>query len=302
MKVQVRIDSVARTREMGECVDASTSVVVSANEGERRNEWAFGTNWAFGNRDRACLERTDDERALGDAQELREELEKRGLDSSGLKNQLVERLEEALGVRAETGAEEELEDVPDVEVSAADAAKIAALDKKEPEAGNKKEVSKTEAPKKEVSKTEVPKTEAPTKEVPKPKKTEAEHKAEQDAEKKKANETFVADLKRRKERAEKFGLPFAMNEQERARVRSAGAAKAFGLDDAAPEVKKENKPAEKSEEQKKKEKEAFDAKLKARAERFGDALKPLPKPTPIYQPTKRANDAAPEAAAKKAAQ
>lgn len=195
-----------------------------------------------------------------------------------MKNQLVERLEEALGGAAAGDVEEELEDIPDVEVSAADQAKLAALDKKEPAAAAGK-------------KKETPKKETPKKELPKPKKSDDERKAELAAEKKKADEAFVADLKRRKERAEKFGLPFAMNDQERARVRNAGAAKDFGLDDAAPESKKENKPVQKSAEQLKKEKEAFDAKLKARAERFGDALKPLPKPTPIYEPMKRAGDA-----------
>ena len=53
------------------------------------------------------------------------------MDTSGLKNQLVERLEEALGGGEGAGdVEEELEDIPDVEVSAADKAKLAALDKK----------------------------------------------------------------------------------------------------------------------------------------------------------------------------
>jgi hypothetical protein len=190
-----------------------------------------------------------------------------------LKNQLVERLEEALGGGEGAGdVEEELEDIPDVEVSAADKAKLAALDKKEPA------VAAT-------------KTDAPKKELPKPKKSDDERKKELAAEKKKADEAFVADLKRRKERAEKFGLPFAMNDQERTRVRNAGAAKDFGLADAAPEAKKENKPLQKSAEQLKKEKEAFDAKLKARAERFGDALKPLPKATPIYDSAKRPGDA-----------
>ena len=73
---------------------------------------------------------------IGDAstQELRDELEKRGLDTSGLKGQLVERLEEALAGEGAGEGEDELEDVPDVEVSAADAAKLAELEKKEPAA------------------------------------------------------------------------------------------------------------------------------------------------------------------------
>ena len=100
---------------------------------------------------------------------------------------------------------------------------------------------------------------------------------------------------RKKERAEKFNLPFMLSEQEKQRVRNVGAEKKFGLDAKNGDAK----PAEKTDEQKKKEKEEFEAKLKARAERFGAALKPLPKAAPIYQPMKRPGQEIPLPVAKK---
>ena len=215
-------------------------------------------------------------------QELRDELEKRGLDTSGLKNQLVERLEEAIG--GEEGgeeAEEELEDVPDVEVSAEDAAKLDELEKKkEAPKENGAEAKKTkELPKPKPTKEEREKARAERREAQQ--KAEAERKAAAEKAKKEADEAFVKDLERRKERAEKFKLPFALSEQEKARIRNVGAEKKFGLG-ATAGANGASKPAEKTAEQKAKEKADFEAKLKARAERFGDSLKPLPKPTPMF--------------------
>ena len=163
-------------------------------------------------------------------QELRDELEKRGLDTSGLKNQLVERLEEAIG--GEEGgeeAEEELEDVPDVEVSAEDAAKLDELEKKEEAPKeNGAEAKKTkELPKPKPTKEEREKAKAERREAQQ--KAEAERKAAAEKAKKEADEAFVKDLERRKERAEKFKLPFALSEQEKARIRNVGAEKKFGL-------------------------------------------------------------------------
>ena len=207
-----------------------------------------------------------------------------------MKNQLVERLEEALGGTGVDGdAEEELEDVPDVEVSAADAAKLAELEKKEgAKVENKMEVkaTKKELPKPKPSKEELEKAKAERKAAAE--KAEAERKAAAEKAKKEADEAFVKDLERRKERAEKFKLPFALSDQEKARIRNVGAEKKFGLDVGTVAV---TKPAEKTAEEKAKEKADFEAKLKARAERFGDALKPLPKPTPMFVNAKRPGDA-----------
>jgi len=220
------------------------------------------------------------------------------LDTSGLKNQLVERLEAALGEGGEGGSADELEDVPDVEVDAADAAKLAELEKKSPvkakAAANGGKENAVAAASTDAKETPKPK---PTKEERKAQfeKEKAERKAAAEKAKKEADEEFVKELVRKKERAEKFNLPFMLSEQEKQRVRNVGAEKKFGLDAKTGEAK----PAEKTAEQKKKEKEEFEAKLKARAERFGAALKPLPKAAPIYQPMKRPGQDLPLPVAKK---
>lgn len=222
------------------------------------------------------------------------------MDTSGLKNQLVERLEEALGGTGVDGdAEEELEDVPDVEVSAADAAKLAELEKRgggkvEKKVDGNGAMKKKELPKPKPMKEELEKAKAERKAAAE--KADAERKAAAEKAKKEADEAFVKDLERRKERAEKFKLPFALSDQEKARVRNVGAEKKFGLDKGADSVAK---PAEKTAEEKAKEKADFEAKLKARAERFGDALKPLPKPTPMFANAKRPGDAIELPASKK---
>ena len=220
------------------------------------------------------------------------------MDTAGLKNQLVERLEEALGGGDGDGdAEEELEDVPDVEVFAADAAKLKELEKKDDETkgaemnGSEK---KKDLPKPKPTKEEIEKAKAERRAAAE--KAEAERKAAAERAKKEADEAFVKDLERRKERAEKFKLPFALSEQEKARIRNVGAEEKFGLDKAADASVK---PTEKTAEQKAKEKADFEAKLRARAERFGDALKPLPKPTPMFTNSKRPGDSIPLPVAKK---
>ena len=252
-------------------------------------------------------------RVIGDAstQELRDELEKRGLDTSGLKGQLVERLEEALAGEGAGEGEDELEDVPDVEVSAADAAKLAELEKKEPaaEAKTPAGAAKKDLPKPKPTEAERKKAQAERKAEQEKiraekkaayEKAEAERKAAAEKAKKEADEAFVKDLERRKERAERFKLPFALSEQEKTRIRNVGAEKKFGFDNAENGANGTAAPKEKTAEEKAKDTADFEAKLKARAERFGDALKPLPKPTPMFAP-KRPGGPLPGAPAPKVA-
>ena len=235
-------------------------------------------------------------------QELRDALEAKGLDSSGLKAVLLSRLEESLE-GGEGGGEEEKEE-EEAEEEPLSAVEIEEEEKEptpEPEseapaatADAAAEPAKTNERKKpNASAAEEGELTKEQKEEMKKKKRE-EFKAKQKAEyeareakrrEKKAeeNKQFVSTLEERKQRAAKFDGPFILSDAEKKRVRECGAAAQFGLSEIEENATGENANAQKKElvsaEEKKQIEAEREAKKRARMERFGaEALKPLHPP------------------------
>ena len=158
-------------------------------------------------------------------QELRDACEEKGLDSTGIKAVLLERLEQALagGEDAPAAAEEEeeLEDIPDDDAPAAEGELV------DPEAPAA-EAPAAEAPAAEAPAAEAPAAEAPAAEAPTPA-AEAPAKKEKTAEELAAEAaardalvaTIEADIQKRKERAERFGMPFEMSDLDKRRLECA---------------------------------------------------------------------------------
>ena len=158
-------------------------------------------------------------------QELRDACEEKGLDSTGIKAVLLERLEQALagGEDAPAAAEEEeeLEDIPDDDAPAAEGELV---DPDAPAA----EAPAAEAPAAEAPAAEAPAAEAPAAEAPTPA-AEAPAKKEKTAEELAAEAaardalvaTIEADIQKRKERAERFGMPFEMSDLDKRRLECA---------------------------------------------------------------------------------
>ena len=236
-------------------------------------------------------------------QELRDALEAKGLDSSGLKAVLLSRLEESLE-GGEGGGEEEKEE-EEAEEEPLSAVEIEEEEKEptpEPEseapaatADAAAEPAKTNERKKpNASAAEEGELTKEQKEEMKKKKRE-EFKAKQKAEyeareakrrEKKAeeNKQFFSTLEERKQRAAKFDGPFILSDAEKRRVRECGAAAQFGLSEIEENATGEaNANAQKKElvsaEERKQIEAEREAKKRARMERFGaEALKPLHPP------------------------
>ena len=234
-------------------------------------------------------------------QELRDALEAKGLDSSGLKAVLLSRLEESLeggegGGEEEKEAEAEEEPLSAVEIEE---------EEKEPTPEPESEAPATTAvaaavPAKTNERTKPNASAAEEGELTKEQKEEMkkkkreEFKAKQKAEyeareakrrEKKAeeNKQFVSTLEERKQRAAKFDGPFILSDAEKKRVRECGAAAQFGLSEIEENATGENANAQKKElvsaEEKKQIEAEREAKKRARMERFGaEALKPLHPP------------------------
>ena len=140
-------------------------------------------------------------------QELRDACEEKGLDSTGIKAVLLERLEQALagGEDAPAAAEEEeeLEDIPDDDAPAAEG-----------------ELVDPDAPAAEAPAAEAP---APAAAAPAPAKKEktAEELAAEAAARDALVATIEADIQKRKERAERFGMPFEMSDLDKRRLECA---------------------------------------------------------------------------------
>ena len=235
-------------------------------------------------------------------QELRDALEAKGLDSSGLKAVLLSRLEESLE-GGEGGGEEEKEEEeaeeeplsadeieeeekeptqePESEAPAATAVAAAAPaktnERKKPNASAAEEGELTKEQKEEMKKKKREEFKA---------KQKAEYEArEAKRREKKAeeNKQFVSTLEERKQRAAKFDGPFILSDAEKKRVRECGAAAQFGLSEIEENATGENANAQKKElvsaEEKKQIEAEREAKKRARMERFGaEALKPLHPP------------------------
>ena len=148
-------------------------------------------------------------------QELRDACEEKGLDSTGIKAVLLERLEQALagGEDAPAAAEEEeeLEDIPDDDAPAAEGELV------DPDA------PAAEAPAAEAPAAEAPAAEAPTPaaEAPAKKEKTAEELAAEAAARDALVATIEADIQKRKERAERFGMPFEMSDLDKRRLECA---------------------------------------------------------------------------------
>jgi hypothetical protein len=251
------------------------------------------------------------------SQELRDALEAKGLDSSGLKAVLLARLEESLesegGEEAsaeETPAEEEeaqpeeKEATPEpenapVETAAAPAAAAAApKEEKKPnaaaaKAGDTKNKNNNNNTKEEGELTKEQKDELKKKKREEFKaKQKAEYEAREakrQAKKAEENRQFIETLEERMQRAAKFNGPFILSDAEKRRVRECGAAAKFGLPEQ-PEAKPAAPAAvaQKSAEEKKQIEAEREAKKRARMERFGaEALKPL-HPPPQQNANKKA--------------
>ena len=238
-------------------------------------------------------------------QELRDALEAKGLDSSGLKAVLLSRLEESLE-GGEGGGEEEKEE----EEAEEEPLSAVEIEEKEKEPTPEPESEAPAAPATNAVATAAP---AKTNEMKKPnasaaeegeltkeqkeemkKKKREEFKAKQKAEyeareakrrEKKAeeNKQFVSTLEERKQRAAKFDGPFILSDAEKKRVRECGAAAQFGLSEIEENATGENANAQKKElvsaEERKQIEAEREAKKRARMERFGaEALKPLHPP------------------------
>ena len=238
-------------------------------------------------------------------QELRDALEAKGLDSSGLKAVLLSRLEESLE-GGEGGGEEEKEEEeaeeeplsaveieeeekeptpePESEAPAAPATTAVAAaapaktnERKKPNASAAEEGELTKEQKEEMKKKKREEFKA---------KQKAEYEArEAKRREKKAeeNKQFVSTLEERKQRAAKFDGPFILSDAEKKRVRECGAAAQFGLSEIEENATGENANAQKKElvsaEEKKQIEAEREAKKRARMERFGaEALKPLHPP------------------------
>ena len=235
-------------------------------------------------------------------QELRDALEAKGLDSSGLKAVLLSRLEESLE-GGEGGGEEEKEE-EEAEEEPLSAVEIEEKEK-EPTPEPESEAPATNAvaaaaPAKTNERTKPSASAAEEGELTKEQKEEMkkkkreEFKAKQKAEyeareakrrEKKAeeNKQFVSTLEERKQRAAKFDGPFILSDAEKRRVRECGAAAQFGLSEIEENATGENANAQKKElvsaEEKKQIEAEREAKKRARMERFGaEALKPLHPP------------------------
>jgi len=226
-------------------------------------------------------------------QELRDALEAKGLDSSGLKAVLLARLEESLeseggGEEAapedeQQEVEEEEKEVPEKEATpepesapapaAAPARAAPAQTTKQHDAATE-EGELTKAQKDELKKKKREEWKA---------KQKAEYEAREakrQAKKAEENKQFIETLEERKQRAAKFDGPFILSDAEKQRVRECGAAAQFGVSENA-EAKPSAEPAKKevSAEEKKRLEAEREAKKRARMERFGaDALKPLHPP------------------------
>ena len=150
-------------------------------------------------------------------QELRDACEEKGLDSTGIKAVLLERLEQALagGEDAPAAAEEEeeLEDIPDDDAPAAEGELV------DPD------VPAAEAPAAEAPAAEAPAAEAPAPAAAAPAPAKKEKTAEELAAEAAARDTLVAtieaDIQKRKERAERFGMPFEMSDLDKRRLECA---------------------------------------------------------------------------------
>ena len=143
-------------------------------------------------------------------QELRDACEEKGLDSTGIKAVLLERLEQSLagGEAAPAAAdeEEELEDIPDDDAPAAEGELV------DPDA------PAAEAPAAEAPAAEAP---APAKEATPAKEKTAEELAAEAAARDALVATIEADIQKRKERAERFGMPFEMSDLDKRRLECA---------------------------------------------------------------------------------
>ena len=145
-------------------------------------------------------------------QELRDACEEKGLDSTGIKAVLLERLEQALagGEDAPAAAEEEeeLEDIPDDDAPAAEG-----------------ELVDPDAPAAEAPAAEAPAAEAPAPAAAAPAPAKKEKTAEELAAEAAARDALVAtieaDIQKRKERAERFGMPFEMSDLDKRRLECA---------------------------------------------------------------------------------
>jgi SAP domain-containing ribonucleoprotein len=150
-------------------------------------------------------------------QELRDACEEKGLDSTGIKAVLLERLEQALagGEDAPAAAEEEedLEDIPDDDAPAAEGELV------DPDA------PAAEAPAAEAPAAEAPAAEAPAPAAAAPAPAKKEKTAEELAAEAAARDALVAtieaDIQKRKERAERFGMPFEMSDLDKRRLECA---------------------------------------------------------------------------------
>ena len=237
-------------------------------------------------------------------QELRDALEAKGLDSSGLKAVLLSRLEESLeggegGGEEEKEAEAEEEPLSAVEIeeeekeptpepeseapaapattAVAAAAPAKTNERKKPNASAAEEGELTKEQKEEMKKKKREEFKA---------KQKAEYEArEAKRREKKAeeNKQFVSTLEERKQRAAKFDGPFILSDAEKKRVRECGAAAQFGLSEIEENATGGNANAQKKElvsaEEKKQIEAEREAKKRARMERFGaEALKPLHPP------------------------
>ena len=139
-------------------------------------------------------------------QELRDACEEKGLDSTGIKAVLLERLEQSLAGGADAEEEEELEDIPDDEEPAGDG------DLVDPDAPAAQPVAQPAAEKAPAAEKKQP--------PPKVEKT-AEELAAEAAARKALVATIEADIAKRKERADRFGMPFEPTELDKKRLECA---------------------------------------------------------------------------------
>jgi len=201
--------------------------------------------------------------------ELREALAERGLDVSGLKAELVERLEAAIAAPAP----EEEEASAEVEEAVTEAATAENTTEAAPEAAPEATTDAADATE-PVEKTEEPAAEPVAEPVAEVATAPAAVK-ELDA--------FEIEIEKRKKRAEKFGVPFEMTAEDKKKLR----AKRFGVPASSPitSVKKQKVGGGKSNIASKTTKIADEemAKRLKRAKRFGLAL---PTETPTAPATK----------------
>jgi hypothetical protein len=233
--------------------------------------------------------------------ELRDALDAKGIDSTGLKAVLLARLEEAIGEGLNEGAQataidEDKEKERDDDVipepvsepktttttdAPASTACAAATQEKETAQREQEQRPKTKDEGKQApnaAKEEGELTKEQREELKKKKREEFQKKQKEEFERreekrkqKKAEESnaFIELLQERMQRAKQFNGPFILSDGEKQRVRECGEAARFGVSESAPIAAATTIAA--SIEDKKR----MEEKKRSRAERFGDALKPL---------------------------